>query len=210
VKRKRYIFLILLLILTISAIVSIAIHIDSFLDAAGKFLVIEDQPERSDIVFVPSGNPKVRLPKAITLFKEGLADRIVIILEKVSAEKTAFQHRYGDRFSKRAVVEYIIQVEGLDRAKVVIPPETSRSTDEDFKLLKGILTTEKADSIIVTTSWYHLRRCQWVAKKILGKEIKTYFIPANFPNRNSFISRPKRILALFNVYLKLAYYYVVK
>ena len=209
-KKKKHIILTLLLLLPIFTIGIIALRIDYFLDVAGEFLVIADQPDKCDVVFVPSGNPKLRFPKAIKLLKEGLADKIIIILEKQSARKKAFQHRYGDRFSKRAMIEHIIRVEGIDRSKVIIPSERSRSTSEDFALLKSILKKEKTDSIIITTAWYHLRRCKMVAGRVLGDEIKTYFVPADFPDKNSFISRHKRILAMFTVYLKLAYYYVAK
>lgn len=207
-KKKSAPILFIAFVLAISGVVYVAVNIDSLLDLAGSFLVIEDQPEKCDMVFVPSGNPGPRLPKAIELFKSGLADKIVINLEKTSANQMAFQRRYGDRFSKRALVEHIIQVEGLDRSKVIIPTGTSSSTREDFELLKGITEKEKADSVIVTTSWYHLRRCQMVANRILGDKVRCYFVPASLPDKNDFISRPKRILALMIVYLKLAHYYV--
>jgi len=206
-KRKKTIILIVVLALTISAFVSIAINIDSFLDVAERFLVIADHPEKCDIIFVPSGNPKYRFPKAVTLLKAGLADKIIINLEKLSGDKLAFQRRYGDRFSRQAMIEYIAQVEGVDKRKVMIPLERSCSTREDFELLKGIINREQIKSIIVISSWYHLKRCQLVAKKVLGNDVKAYFVPGIPPNKNLYISRHKRIIGLFNIYLRLAYYY---
>jgi uncharacterized SAM-binding protein YcdF (DUF218 family) len=208
VKRKKYILRILLLVLPISVFVAIVINIDSFLGAAERFLVVEDQPEKSDIVFVPSGNVRYRFPKALLLLKAGLADKIVINLEMLSGEALAFQRQYGDRFSKRALIEHIVRVEGVDPSKIIIPPERSRSTREDFELLKDYIRREKVDSMIVVSSWYHLRRCQWVAKKVLSNDINAYFVPSILPRNNQYISKKKRIQALFNIYLKLAYYYV--
>jgi len=192
VKRKKYILLILLLVLPISVFIAIVINIDSFLGAAERFLVVEGQPEKSDIVFVPSGNVRYRFPKAVSLLKAGLADKIVINLEMLSGEALAFQQQYGDRFSKRALIEHIIRVEGVDPSKIIIPPERSRSTREDFDLLKDFIRREKVDSMIVISSWYHLRRCQWVAKKVLSNEVKAYFVPSILPRKNQYISKKKR------------------
>jgi uncharacterized SAM-binding protein YcdF (DUF218 family) len=206
--KKRYLFLISFLIVMSVALVTAGIWIDPFLDAAGDFLIIEDEPLRSDLIFVPSGKPAVRFAKAVSMLKAGMAERIVIIVERKSEEKAAFQSRYGDRFSNRAVIEHIARAEALDPAKVVIPPERSRSTREDLELLQRVMKKEKATSVIITTTWHHLRRCQLIARRILGEEIKVYYVPANKPTKNHFISRPKRIMGIFNAYLKLGYYYL--
>ena len=45
-----------------------------------------------------------------------------------------------------------------------------------------------------------------LAKNVLSPAIKTNFVPSMLPNKNLYISRPKRMLALFNIYLKFEYY----
>jgi len=207
-KRKKHIILIFIFTVVLSFFLYVAINIDPLLDVAEGLFLVEDHPKKSDIIFVPSGNPRYRLPKAVELLKAGLADKIVINQEALSESSLAFQRRYGDRFSNRALIEHIIQVEGLNPSHVIIPNKTSRSTREDFELLKDFLKKNKFDSLIVVSSWYHLRRCGLITKKLFNHEIRTYFVPANLPGKNQYISRHKRVLALFNIYLKFAYYYV--
>jgi uncharacterized SAM-binding protein YcdF (DUF218 family) len=180
----------------------------TLMDWAGALLVIQDEPRTSDIVFVPSGDPAHRLPKAIALLNAGLAQKIVINVERNSESQRIFEKRYGRGFSKKALIDHILNVEKVDSTKVIIPDEHPRSTQDDFRLLNTIITASGVRSIIVTTSWYHLRRCQITARRILGREVAVYFIPASLPNRDTFISAPKRALSLFIAYLKLGYYYL--
>jgi len=205
--KKRYKILIALLVLAGFAVASLGLFIDPMLNAAGEYLVINDEPKKSDVIFVPAGE-FLRFMKAIKLLKAGLADRILINLEKSSAEVKAFERRYGTRFSGQAFVDHIMKVEGLTPLQVTIPDERSVSTEDDFAILKKYLERESFDSVIVTTSWYHMRRCQLTARRILDDDTRTYFVPANLPDMNSFISRSKRIFGLFNAYMKLFYYYV--
>jgi len=205
--KRRYKILIALLILAGFAVVSLGLFIDPALNAAGSFLVINDEPKKSDVIFVPAGEFP-RFVKAIKLLKAGFAKRILINLEKSSAEVKAFERRYGTRFSGQAVVEHIMKVEGLTPLQVIIPNERSASTEDDFSILKAYLERKSLNSVIVTTSWYHIRRCRLTARRILSEDTRTYFVPANLPDMNYFISRSKRIFGLFNVYMKLFYYYV--
>jgi len=120
----------------------------------------------------------------------------------------AFERRYGKRFSTEAFIEHIMNVEGVNPFRVIIPEQRPVSTNEDFELLKKIMEEKGFYSVIITTSWFHLRRCQLVGKRLLDEEIKICFVPANFPDMNYFTSRSKRIFGLFNAYMKLGYYYV--
>jgi uncharacterized SAM-binding protein YcdF (DUF218 family) len=206
--RKQGKILLLVPVLICSLLFLSWIYIDPLLNMAGQFLVISDEPKKSDIVFVPSGNPGVRFVKAIELLKAGLADRIVLNLERPNAGDRAFERRYGKRFSTEAFVEHIMKVEGLDRFHVIIPGQRPVSTNEDFELLKKIIKEKGFHSVIITTSWFHMRRCKLVAKRLLDEEIKICFVPANLPDMNYFTSKSKRIFGLFNAYMKLGYYYV--
>jgi len=187
---------------------SVVLFIDPLLDAAGSFLVIDDEPKKSDVIFVPSGGGGMRFIKAIALLKSGFADRIVFLLEKKSEETKAFERKYGNRFSTRARVEHIMDIEGIDSTRVIIPEPRSGSTKEDFQLLRDFMKKERLTSVIVTSSWFHLRRCKLSAERQLDKGIEIYFVPANLPDKNHFINRSKRILGLFIAYLQLTYYYV--
>ena len=206
--KRRYKILIALLILAGFAVVSFGLFIDPMLNAAGEFLVINNEPKKSDIVFVPSGNPRVRFVKAIELLKSGLAEKIVLNLERPNAGDMAFERRYGKRFSTEAFVEHIMAIEGVSRIRLFIPDQRPVSTNEDFELLQKIMEEKGFHSVIITTSWFHLRRCQLVARRFLDEEIKICFVPANLPDMNYFTSRSKRIFGLFNAYMKLGYYYI--
>jgi uncharacterized SAM-binding protein YcdF (DUF218 family) len=206
--KRRYKILIALLILAGFTVASFGLFIDPILNAAGEFLVISDEPKKSDIVFVPSGNPRVRFVKAIELLKAGLADGIVINLERPNAGDREFERRYGKRFSTEAFVEHIMNVEGVSPVRVIIPDQRPVSTREDFELLKRIMEEKGFQSVIITSSWFHLRRCRLVAKRLLKEDAEICLVPANLPDMNYFTSRPKRILGIFNAYLKLGYYYI--
>jgi len=101
-----------------------------------------------------------------------------------------------------------MDIEGVSRFRVIIPDRRPVSTNEDFELLKKVMGEKGFHSVIITTSWFHLRRCQLVARRFLDEEIKICFVPANLPDMDYFTSRSKRIFGLFNAYIKLGYYYV--
>ena len=48
------------------------------LKEAGNFLVINDKPEKSDVVIVLSGGGIERIEKAVELYKEGFAPYIML------------------------------------------------------------------------------------------------------------------------------------
>ena len=89
----------------------------------------------------------------------------------------------------------------------MVEPERP-STKDDLLILNEYIKKESLKSVIVITSWYHIRRCQIVAKRLLSEKVKTYFVSANMPDMDYFISRTKRASGLFNAYIKLLYYYV--
>jgi hypothetical protein len=68
-------------------IVSLAVILGIFilgrlsLPALGSFLVVEDEPQRSDLIVVLMGSGPDRMLGAVDLFRQGYADEIVMVFQ---------------------------------------------------------------------------------------------------------------------------------
>lgn len=120
------------------------------LPLAGHYLVVDQEPERVDVIVVLSGDRGERMDHGIRLFHAGVADRIIVsggpVYRELTAADLMFEH-----------------ASDLDvPAACIIKEGRARDTRENALYVKALMETYGFKSAVVVSSPYHMRRVQLV------------------------------------------------
>lgn len=130
---------------------------------AGNFLVIHENPQKSDVIIVLSGG-KTNLDKGIELYKQRYAHAIMI--------SNALD---DDMISK-------IKKEKVPSSSVIIETKAD-STYTNAIYTKDLMIRHQLKSAIIVTPDYHMRRVKYHFEKVYkGTGIKFTYIPVETPN----------------------------
>ena len=145
------------------------------LRGVGYLLIREDQPRPVDAIFMLSGDPRERTPKAAELYQRGLAPVIVPTGEGINPTLEAMDLTLNDAL----VGQKALWDEGVDSAAVQ-PLQRGTSTFEESEEILGYSVAEGYRSIIVVSSKFHTRRIRSVFKdKFKAEGIDVVVIGAN-------------------------------
>lgn len=143
---KKYRLYIILLFLIIA-------FIFIFLNA-GNFLVIDDLPKDSDVIIVLGGDTGNRAIKAVELYKEGYADKIIF-----SGGQLYYTLTQAQAMSDHAIIL------GADKKDIILE-EKATSTFDNALYCKKIMLQKNYGSAIVVTSSYHTKRAKFIFEKM--------------------------------------------
>jgi uncharacterized SAM-binding protein YcdF (DUF218 family) len=97
---------------------------------------------------------KERLDKAVTLYKKGLAKRVLI-----TGKEAAVMKKY---LAKQVP------------AKVIVVESKSRNTIENAELTKEVIGKKKWNKLVIITSDFHMARVKYTFGKIMPKKKITF------------------------------------
>ncbi len=126
---------------------------------AGKVLVV-DEPERSDVILVLAGETEHRPARALALFDQGYAQRVVLDVPAAAKVYDFTQVQFAEKY-----------VQGLPQAAAVtICPIDGLSTRDESHDAERCLEHEAGKRILLVTSDFHTRRALSVFRhEIPGK-----------------------------------------
>jgi uncharacterized SAM-binding protein YcdF (DUF218 family) len=155
--------LILLLILTV-----ITFFGHSFLlDKAGKFIYKKDDLKPADVIVILAGEEKERVEYGVYLFREDWAKKDRIIM---AGGPAVWKHSWASLMKEHA--EHL----GIPGKKILLE-DKSRTTEEDAKYTREILSKHGYKSMILVTSPYHSKRAALIFQKVMGEEIRIISAP---------------------------------
>lgn len=157
-KRKK--FKITSIILCLVLIIGIAVYLFRYpiLSGIGKYLVVADPLQKADLV-VALGGAKGRNREAVKLLRNGFAAKVMFVGYDIDS------------------VDY--QCMGVNEKEMLVPSINTLTTYEEAVLVLKTMKSEKFNSVIIITSAYHLRRVNFIFKKVFdGSGIKLIFHPA--------------------------------
>lgn len=132
-----------------------------WLPLVAKFLIVNDDLVKSDIIIVPSGeNENLRINYAVNLYKKGFGSKILFCGSLVLQEET------GINLAKVYAVSLGVP------EKDILLEEKSKTTLENALSCKEIIQKFKYKSIILVSSPVHTRRTKFAFRKIFPKDIK--------------------------------------
>ena len=169
----------------------------SFLNA-DKFLIINNPPQKADIIVCLGGGSGERLVKTIELYKKGYANKILLTQSKNwHPEVRDFFLNIGKKF--------LISKGVLD--KDILVNNKSKNTFEEATFLKNLVKKHNIKTAIIVSDPYHMQRVKFLFEKVLSKyEVKLLYVPAESEcSKKHFWQDEKCMIYVFNEYVKLLY-----
>lgn len=139
------------------------VHVPLLIGVA-KFLVIDDEPGRADMIVMLGGNLDFRPLKVAELYREGVAKRVVLArVQDLPAEQMLVYPNETD-----AAVKMLGMLGVPDSAITVLrTPGGVTSTVDEAKALRAYLEPRGPSTVVLVTSLPHTRRARWAFRREL-------------------------------------------
>ena len=178
---------------------------------AGRLLVVADPlPPRADAIVILAGSVADRALEAASLYRAGVASRVVVTRERLAPGEAALRRR-GVRlpeFSEltlRALSEL-----GVPETASLRLRRSTFSTESEARTIARWACSQRVRSLVVVTSRAHTRRARLILAQALGPGIALAVRPARHdpfsPNRWWRLRRDTKIV--LSEYQKLAHYWL--
>lgn len=175
--------------------------------AAGSFLVVSDELEPADMIFLLNGDTTTRPYHASQLFHRNLAPKVVIarMEDSESVKLGAYPNPTDSNIT-------VLKQTGVpeDRIVQLRPPKGVMHTIDEANALLNYVKANKTHRIILVTSDLHSRRSRYTFRKVLegtGIELSMAPTPDLKYGAQDWWHSEDGIIGLQNEYIKLFYYY---
>lgn len=162
--------------------------------SAGKFLTIDEKPQKSDVIIVLSGDNGDRTIQGVNLFGAGYAPNMImsggLVYHKIAMSELMLIHA----------------VEMGVPADVIIAESHSESTYQNAIFTKDIMNRHGFKSAIIVSSDYHMRRVKLIFDRVYKDSgIVISYSSADDPlfEPNRWWANNKSIMYIINEYVKL-------
>ena len=188
-----------------------------WLSLPGRFLLVKDNIQKADCVVPLRGDLYPRLNKAIELYNEGYAKRIVIsVLPKRSEDSQDYNEVllkiYGvDKVSPREFTLMAFNYFGKDSKDIYFTKGNVTSTFEEAVATKELMQEKGFKSLILVTSHYHMRRALIIFKAVFretGIKIFNYTAGTNLINPNKWWRSEYEVKTVIQEYLSLVHNFI--
>ena len=129
--------------------------------ALSSFLVVEKHVERPNAIVILGGSAEYveRTSLAASLFREGLADKIIVTNDGKKGGWNSEEQR-NPYFVESARANLIAS--GVPPEALEVLPDVTDGTDEEAAVVLRFAETANLTSILLVTSPYHTRRALWI------------------------------------------------
>ena len=125
--------------------------------------IVDEPLTPADFVFVLGGDPQLRLTHAATIFRQGLAPRIVIMATPLHSASVAWTNS-----DPAYPFVQILREQGVSHSAItVLRIRGVDSTQDEGRVLRIYLRRIPTQRVIVVTSAYHTRRANWTIRREL-------------------------------------------
>jgi uncharacterized SAM-binding protein YcdF (DUF218 family) len=171
-------------------VLAFILNFDSILTAMGNYLIVNEAPQKADVIIVLNGSYD-RVPYAATLYKSGYADKVLLS---------------GDT---RYMTQQALSL-GIPQSALLLENQ-SQTTFENAEYSLKIVQDQGYKSAIVVTDWYHTRRASIIfAHFFKGINLTFCPVPCNPAITQSWWKNSNSREFVISEYLKLGYYYLVE
>ena len=153
-----------------------------FLQGIGNYLVLEDQPQKADLIVVLAGSPVVRGLAAADYYNQGLAPKI--FLSRGGLEQSNLLNGLTgldlNNTGYWALTRDIMVAKGVPRSTVVMDTRFVESTLDEANRFAEYLKAAPIKKMILVTSRFHSRRAYQTFSRVLGPEVKIISLPSQY------------------------------
>lgn len=168
---------------------------------AGRFLVINQSPQKADVILVLAGDNGERTEYGVKLLNEGYANKIIFS---------------GGLLYYKTTVATLMKEHALElgvQNDSIILEDKADSTLQNAIYSKDIINNYNFNSVIIVSSNYHMRRTKMIFDKEFNDSgIKLTYCAAEDKNFNAdkWWGNNKSIMLVVNEYIKLFGYWIGK
>jgi len=166
-KRAYYLTLFILLV-----ILCLFLFRNRYLPYAGNFLVVEDNLEKADAIFVFGGSIPNRIIEAADIYNQGFAP-LIIISKYPKPEGYKYLEEKGITYPEGHDINKSIALSlGIPENSIMITNYRAASTFEELILLKNFCLEKNYKKIILVSTKSHTKRISKIFLDIAGDKIK--------------------------------------
>jgi uncharacterized SAM-binding protein YcdF (DUF218 family) len=179
----------------------------------GHFLVLEQKPQKSDIIVVLNGRDTERSLAAVDMYKTGYGKLIVIARGPKQPGCGEFWKRVGKDFNSKVFFQRSVEAMGIPRDSFMQIGEGVHSTFDEAKAARTFLKEKGYKSILLVTSKWHSRRAYLTFTSVFGEnerveEIRITCHPSKYDtfNPDAWWKNEAGAEIVLGEYLRLIYY----
>lgn len=194
-----------LCLLMLAAVVMVAAaRSSSFKSAVARWLDTGSVPQsKADFAYLLGGGLATRPAAAAALFRQGRVDRILV--SHIGASEAT---QRGETPSHHDLTVQILSAFGVPREKITIIGKNCATTHDEVAALADFLSTKPEASVILVTEFFHARRSQWTAQRVLGpdRRIAVFSAPGDGFDADSWWRDYRGVGAVLSEYSRTAFY----
>ena len=175
---------------------------------AGRWLVKEELPPRADALVILMGSFPERVLQAFDLYRDGRADRIVIVEESMGPYQNLEERGVRIETNSEQAVRSLITL-GVPADSITLLPGDARSTLDEAVAVRDFLYHKPgADTLILVSSAAHMRRAALIFNRALRSQPVPVTIgcsPSSYSgfNPDKWWRRKEDIQSVMSEYLKI-------
>jgi uncharacterized SAM-binding protein YcdF (DUF218 family) len=168
---RRILALIVVFLVICGLLLGLSIFKEEIQTAIGNFLIVEDNLYPADVIHVIAGDDS-RTEYAIQLYQQGFARKIFF----TGGWCTQHGYYHGEHGLQLALAG------GVPLEDIAYDDTAVLSTFDETVLLKNYLASNlpSAQSVIVVSDPFHMRRTRWINDLVFGNQVKTIMQPVPF------------------------------
>jgi uncharacterized SAM-binding protein YcdF (DUF218 family) len=201
----RRLFICCLLVSGLAASVAAMMYLSRgwWLNAMGHWLVVNEQPVKSDAIVAVSGENR-RRRYAIELYKRGFADRLIFNVSDTT-------YYFGKAIDPVASVLDNLEEAGIPRLKAIINRDVGSTWQDAGAALENVRDIG-FNSLIVVSDPFNMRRVKMTYDRVLaGEQVRITYcsLPLEWEKieLDQWWTREREFLDVFNEYLKICFYW---
>jgi uncharacterized SAM-binding protein YcdF (DUF218 family) len=193
-RTSRLFILTSILVVAVVAVLMLSVALESV-------LVVSEPLPKADVMVVMAGGRDVRLPPVAALYKEGVAQRVLLTNDGIFAGWSTKYDRnlYLVEWAREELLEM-----GVPEDAIVLLRYTASGTIHDALNTRDYVPAHpEISSLLVVTTDYHTRRTLWTFRRVFegeGTQIGVY--PVADPSQPWW----RRACVLFLEFMKYVYY----
>ena len=165
------------------------IKFDSILTAIGNFLVVNEEPQKADVIIVLGGSSGDRVAYGAKLYQSGYANKILLS----SSERNMPQQAFSLGIPKKSI----------------LLEDQSTTTFENARYSIKIVRDQGYKTAIVVTSPYHTRRTSIIFTQFFkGIDLTICSVPYDSAMTNNWWKDSYSTQFVMTEYLKLVWHYL--
>jgi uncharacterized SAM-binding protein YcdF (DUF218 family) len=171
------------LFITLAVIIAIFVLCRLSLPFLGSFLVVPDQPQKSDIIVLLMGSGPDRMLGAVDLYEAGYADHIVMVRNMVRGYDLVVSQGVSIPHDSDIAKEVAVQLEVPEEKITVLPGDVLSTQDEAIQVREYFKSEPDIDSLIIVTSKSHSGRAKKIfvkAMKSMDREVRVISCPTKY------------------------------